>query len=111
MATITVEEISFTGLEATYSAATAGPGDQVAAGDTTFLHVVNASVGDIVVTIDTPGNVEGMDIEDAVTTVTANEERFIGPLTRSLFGDPTDGNLATITYDDVTTVTVAAIKL
>lgn len=110
MATLTVQEIAYTGLEATYASA-AGAGDQVAAGEETFLHIKNGSGSDITVTVETPGTVSGIAIVDPDTVVTAGEERFIGPLGKALFGDPTDSNLVSITYTDVTTLTIAAIKL
>lgn len=113
MATLTVQSITESGLEATYASADAG-GDTFA-NDTTnriFIHVKNGDASDHTVTV-TPATaskeVAGFGTMTKATVavvVTAGEERFIGPFPRGAFG-----NNPAITYDAVTSVTIAAVKV
>jgi hypothetical protein len=111
MATYSAEACAFTGLEATYNAAAAGLSDKVLAGDRTFLHVVNDDASPHTLTLSTPGNVGGLAIADPVATITNGESRFVGPLSPEIFGDPADGNLVTLTWDDDTGMTFAVVYL
>lgn len=106
MATLTKQQIVQAGLNPSFSAA-AGGGDIVAPGDTTYLHVKNASGGSINVTVDnvTPSNY-GTDA-DLVVAVPAAGERIIGPLPASRFARASDGMVA-ITYSGVTSLTIGA---
>jgi hypothetical protein len=111
MATLTVQQIALTGLEATYSAATATTGDKFTPGDTTFIDVVNGGGSDITATITTPNtSIGGAAIADLAITVTAGERRHIGPFPREHFADPSDG-LAKVVCSAVTSVTIAALKI
>jgi len=110
MPTQTVQQVSLTGLEASYAAADAG-GDAFLVGAKTFLHVKNGSGGDITVTVNSQKNCDQGSDHDSVTVVTAGEERFIGPFEDvDRWGDPTT-KLAAITYSGVTSLTIAAVKL
>lgn len=110
MATVTAEASAYTGLNATYNAASGG-GDKVKAGGNAFLHVKNGSGVSVTCTLDTPGTVGGLAVADPVTTIPAGEERFIGPLDVSVFADPADSNLVDIAWSATTSVTFAAVYL
>ena len=113
MATLTAQDIVETGLNATYDAAAAG-GDtfQNTSNSRIFLHVKNGDVGSHTVTVAAVAstyNLPGIGLlgkSDISVAVPASGERFIGPLPLSAFGANPD-----ITYDDVTSVTIAVIKL
>ncbi len=111
MVTVTAQAVVNTGLEATYAAAAVGLEDKVLAGGNTFLHVKNGGGSPITVTLSTPATFDSLAVADPVSTVDNAKEEFIGPLPRSTFGDPADGNLVTITWSDNTSVTFAAIYL
>lgn len=108
MATLTTQPIDADGLTPTYAACAAG-GDKVTPGDHTFIHVKNASVGSINVTIATPGVVAGdLAIGDRVVAVGAGSEKMI-PVPEDPYEQPSDG-LAWITYSAVTTLTIAVLS-
>lgn len=109
MATVSAEAIAYTGLVATYNAASAS--DKVKAGGTTFLHVKNADASPTTVTLTTPGTVAGLAIADPATVVAAGTEAFIGPLDIAQFADGSDSNLVTVTFSNQTSVTFAAVTL
>lgn len=114
MATLTVEKITESGLAPTYIAADAG-GDTFPnppSGQGVFLHVKNGDASSHTVTV-TPANASNdfpgwgeMTKAPIVVAVPAGEDRFIGPFPYT----PYQANPA-ITYDDVTSVTVAAIRV
>lgn len=113
MAVIVQQTIVDTGLEATYAAATE-TGDTFAndGSERQFLHVKNGNVGDIAVTV--PAAVATTDkpsfptltVPDIEVTVTASEERMIGPFPLTAYGAIPD-----VTYDVHEDVTVALIKI
>lgn len=113
MATLSVENVSESGLDATYNAAAAG-GDEFVndSSNRIFLHVKNGDASSHTVTVtavassvDIPGY-GAMSKDDVSVAVPASEDRFIGPFPRFAFG-----NTPSITYDDVTSVTVAVMKV
>lgn len=108
MAVVNVEQVVTAGLAATYAAASAG-GDKVVPGESTFLHVKNASVGSINCTIATPGTVDGLAIGDRIVAVPAGADRFIY-LPPALYRNSADG-YADITWSATTSVTFAAVKV
>jgi hypothetical protein len=110
MATLAIQEMAITGLEATYAAA-AGGGDEFPNDGKTFLHVKNGGGSPINVTIASqhPNPPAGTAQEDVVVAVTNGEERMIGPINQVGFNDG-DGNVQ-VTYSGVTSVTVAAIRM
>ncbi len=109
MATLATQSITRAGLEATHAAA-AGGGDKFSPDSNTVLHFVNASGGDITVTVATQGTVIGNAIADNACVVTAGEDRYMGPFPYEHYAAAADG-LATIAYSGVTTFTVAVLKL
>lgn len=110
MAQLTVQQTSLDGLNPAYAAADVA-GDALANNGSTVLHVKNGDASSHTVTIASqvanppPGTVA----QDQDVAVPAGEERIIGPFNRSAFND-SDGNVQ-VTYDDVTSVTVAAISV
>lgn len=107
-AALVVQTIEVDGLEPTYTAAEAAGNSFANTGDQ-FLHVKNGSAADVDVTVQTPAKVGGIDIEEVVVTVTAGEERMIGPFPPGVFNQAS-GEVY-VDYEDETTVTVAAFKL
>jgi len=110
---LTVQVISINGLEPTYAAATASDGDRFRNSGKEFLHVINAGGSPCLVTVLTPATIKGLDIEDKVVTVAAGTDEMIGTFKPSLYNNPaggTDPGELYVEYDQVTTVTVAAIK-
>lgn len=108
MAVLDTQQAAATGLEAAYDAASVG-GDSMPCDGRTVLHVVNDDVGAHVVTIASEAVARpGLAAANIVVNVPAGESRFILP-------DPTgfadENGRAAITYDDVTDVTVAAIRI
>lgn len=108
MAALTPQQIVNTGVIPTYAACAAG-GDTVAPGDNTFIHVKNASVGSLTVTVDSvAASSYGTDV-DLVVAIAAGAEKMIGPLPASRFAQASTG-LVNITYSGVTTLTIGAFR-
>lgn len=107
MALLTAEDISISGLEATYTA--------VAASDTfsnkgdIILHVVNADSSDNTVTIVTTKTVAGLAVADVTVTVTAGESRFIGPFEPGVFNN--GSGIVTVQHSNTTSNTIALIRI
>lgn len=107
MAELTVQATSRSGLAASYAAA-AGSGDEFDNDGKTFLHVKNGLVN-VIVTLDLQQAVDGQDPASKTVTVLASTEQLIGPFPPSIYND-LDGHM-NVAYDDVSNVTVAAIRL
>tara|TARA_R100001480_G_scaffold7322_1_gene14899 strand:+ start:10302 stop:10637 length:336 start_codon:yes stop_codon:yes gene_type:complete len=109
MATLAVENITLdTSLTPTYNSA-AGGGDDFVNNGRTFLHIKNGSGSPIVATINSLVNCsQGFD-HNVDITIPAGSEEMCGPFNTGRFNDG-DGKVG-ITYDDVTTLTVAVIAL
>lgn len=113
---LTVLEISRAGksLDKLAVAPTATHGNKFLNDGRTFLFVRNASGGDITVTFDTPGSVDGAAIADLVVTVKATgdadglDELLIGPFT-GIFNQA-DGYVWAV-FSAVATITTAAFRL
>lgn len=104
---ITVQTCNLDGLETTYAAANAD-GNFFTNDGKTFLHVKNGDAADKTVTIDSPVDCNQGYTHDEAIVVTAGEERMIGPFPPSRFNS---SGVVNVTYTDVTSVTVAAIKV
>jgi len=112
-ATIAVQIVVKTGLEPTYTAATLTDGERFRNTGKEFVHVINGGGSPCLVTVPTPAQISGLDIEDRVVTVPAGEDRMIGTFEPGLFNQPaggTDAGECYVEYDQVTTVTVAIIR-
>lgn len=113
MATLSVQDLSLSGLEVSYANA-AGGGDVFANDGKTFLRVVNGAGADITVTIttqDTSVEKPGygtLTIGNATVTVTAGEARDIGFFPPARFNNAS-GQVA-VGYSSATSVTVAAVR-
>lgn len=106
MATLPIQVVPHSGLEATYSPASAG-GDQAGTGAGVLLHVKNGDSAQHTVTLAVPEKVDSLAVDSREVTVAAGTDQFI-PLP-SLYEDPATG-LASISYDAVTSVTVAVFR-
>lgn len=107
MALIATQQMSTSGVAATYSAVSASDTADISNGRT-FLHVKNAGASSDTVTISTPGTVGGLAIADLTVSVANGAEKFIGPLDPQLFG--TTG-IATVTHSYTTSVTCAFVSI
>lgn len=108
MADLTVQEVDRDGLNPTYASA-AGGGDAFVNDGKTWLHIKNGDVSSKTVTIATAKTVDGLAVADRDVTIPASEERLIGPFPPTTYNDG-DGKVQ-LTYDAVTSVTVAVKKL
>ena len=106
---VAVEDSSKTGLEATYNNATVTDGDGFLNDGSIIVHVKNGGGGDVDLTVQTPAKAGGMDIAEQVTTITAGEERFVGPFPTAYFNQ-TDGQVY-LDWDVVTSVTFALVRV
>lgn len=108
--TLTVQEIVRTGLNPSYGVAEAD-GNAFANTDPgrRFVHVKNGGGAQITVTVVTPQTINGLGVADLTVDVPASGERMIGPFPPSSFNQG-DG-LVHVDYSDVTSVTVAALKI
>ncbi len=108
MATLTAEALAAAGLDATYAAADAA-GDKFAWSQGAFVHAKNDDASSHTATVASQATARpGLAPADIDVVIPAGEDRFIGPFDRNLFADA-DGNV-NITYDDVTSVTIAVLK-
>ena len=112
MATLTTQSITRAGVTPTY-ASCAGGGDACEVGDDIFLHLKNTNASVRVVTLAIPAGAStyaNVTYTNPTVTVPATTgDKLIGPIS-ALFKDPTTG-LCTITYDAVTNLTIACVKL
>lgn len=107
---LSVQEISRTGLDPAYEAAN-GDGEKVVNDGKTFVHVINGGGSPITVTVQHPGTVDGLAVADLTVTVTNAEDQMIGPFPGRFNQVGTDVGQIYVDFSGVTTVTVAAIRL
>lgn len=108
MATRDTQQVTRTGVAATYNAAASG--DKFRPDERTLLHVVNVDSSSHTITIVTPGTVNGLAIADLTVTVPGGGSRFIGSFPAGTFAAPADG-LAAITWSATTSMTWAVLRL
>lgn len=112
MATLTVQTIdssdTTTGLSPTYAAADVA-GDEFANDGRTFFHVKNGGGGTINITVNSILLCDQGFDHNYVVTLGAGNEAMIGSFGKPRFNNTSTGRTA-VTYDVVTSVTVAAIK-
>lgn len=107
MATLSAQVIAQTGTAITFAAA-AGGGDACPTGSDVKLLIKNGDASSHTATLVTPGTVDGdLAIADRAVVVAAGATVAV-PVT-DRYRDPTTG-LASITYDAVTSMTVAVIR-
>jgi hypothetical protein len=115
MAALTIQTIAEAGVEPSYAAAAAGGDTARNDNGNVFLHVKNGDASPHTVTVTaqrTSASVPGMGSttkSNVSVAVPAGTERMIGPFAPLAFNDSSN-NIA-ITYDDVTSVTIAALEL
>jgi hypothetical protein len=110
MATLPVKVIPHGGLSlaaSDYAAATAAGGDKAPTGSGVVLLVKNGDSAAHTVTLAVPETVDGLTVNSRSVPVPAGDTTLI-PLP-DLYKHPADG-LATFTYDNTTSVTVAVIR-
>lgn len=112
MAELTAQSIDLNGTTLTFDSAAAG-GDVFNNSGSTLLYVKNgdASSHDVTLAIQKDLNIDGLtlSITDPSVTVPASDEKIIGPFPTSWFND--DNNQVNISYDAVTSVTVAVLEV
>lgn len=114
MATITAQQITQAGIKPT-TVTPAAAGDKVANTGKQFFHVENASGGSItatvvpVVTTVVDPQLGTLKKENAVLSLAAGEQGFLGPFETAAFND-TDGNIK-ITCSATASVKLAALYL
>ncbi|NUS58671.1 MAG: hypothetical protein HOV66_28040 [Streptomycetaceae bacterium] len=106
MALLNYQQINVLGAAKTYAAAAAG-GDTVTPDDRGFLHIKNGATASSV-TVAVPGSEYGQARPDVTVALPANSDVMVGPMVADL-ADPADGQVH-VTYANVTTVTVAAVR-
>ncbi len=108
MAVLTPQTIVRTGLLPSLASAGAS-GDKFAnTRGRTFLYVINGQGDAMVLTLDITSTVDGAAVVDPTISLAAGEARFVGPFDQRYEDSAGDINFS---YDDETSVTVAAIKL
>ena len=107
MATLSVENIAVTGLNATYNAVAAS--DEFANDGNVIVHVKNGDGSANTVTITTPQTVNGLAVADAGGSVPAGEDRFFGPFPRATYNDGS-GNV-TVSHSNTTSNTIAVMRI
>ena len=111
ISTLAVQVMSRSGIDPTYSAANAD-GHNFANNGRTFFQAFNGSGSDIECTFETPHEVDGNPIDDLVVDIAAGEDAIIGPFPPAVYNnDPGTTDTVKVTFEDVTTLTVAAIVM
>jgi len=108
VATLVVQDIVIAGLETTFAAASSG-GDEFANDERTVFHVKNDDADALEVTISATVNCNHGFTHDVVSSLPAGVDRMFGPFDRERFND--SAGMIQVTYDDETSVTVAAVGL
>ena len=110
---ISIQTVVKGGLEPTYTGATLSDGDRFRNTGKEFIHVLNGGGGAVAVTIPTPAQVSGLDIEDKIVSVPAGEDRMIGTFEPGLYNQAagaTDAGDCYVEYDQTSSVTIAVIR-
>lgn len=108
MATLTVGTIVRTGT-ATALVAAAGGGDQFANDGNTYFEVNNGGGSPITVAFVVQRTVDGLAVTNPGGSVTNGTRKRFGPFKTGIFNNANDR--VEVTYSDVTSVTVEAVKL
>lgn len=107
MADRSAQTFSETVLNATYYAATAGPGDRVYPGN--VLHIKNANAAPTVLTMVTPATVDGdLAVADRTRTIANGTEAFLSVPRDAAYRDA-DGQVA-LTWSVTASVTFAVLS-
>lgn len=109
MATLTVQQIAVTGLEAAAAASAAVAGDEFVNNGKTFIKVTDTGTTAPVVTIASRVACSRGSTHNIAVTVQSGEARYIGPFPMDRFND-SNGKVG-ITYSAVADVTVEVFTL
>ena len=110
---LTVQPIAAAGITPSYASATLTDGDMYRNTGREFIHIVNGGGGACTVTLPTPRQVQGLDVEDPTVVVGAGAEAMIGPLDPTTYNQAagqTDAGKTYIEYSTVTSVTVGVFR-
>jgi hypothetical protein len=107
MATLTIQDISRSGLTPSFAAAGVA-GDEFSNDGMTYIEVINGDAGAHVVTIATQLTDDGLAVADRTVSVGAGVRKKIGPFQKSIYNDA-NGKVQ-ITYDGVTNVTIGVFR-
>ena len=113
---LTAQPVVRTGLEASYTAGDAANGHSFVNTGAEIIHIVNGSGSSRTLTIDNPVTVDGIAVPDPTVSITAGEERFIGPFPSFYEQDDTSQattleNCILFGLDSATSVTVAILSV
>lgn len=110
MATLTVQEISRTGITPTYTGADVAGDEFLNDGRLTFVQFKNTNDATRTVTFVTQQTVDGLAVADRAVTIPATSgDKMVGPFPILVYND-TD-QLVQMTYNAVTNLSVAVFKL
>lgn len=113
-----VQQIDEDGLVAAYASAGSGAG-QLNVSDTykinndgrVILHFKKSGASDCIVTVDTPGSVNGLAIAQRTATVVASTgDVFMGPFPPAVYNQPGTSDFQ-FTLDQITGLTAAALRI
>jgi hypothetical protein len=106
MATLTTEQVTSSGLNATANAATVTTGDKVRPGS--ILRIVNGGENPTTVTIDNPETRDvNLAVPDRTVAIPAGEARYV--FASDYYRNKTDG-LVKVTCNPVTSVTIEVVR-
>lgn len=108
MAEITVQQVSLTGLSATFTAAASG-GDEFSNSGKCVVFVKNGDSAAATVTVSSVDDCNQGFTHDAAVSVPAGSEIFIGPFNRARF-NASDGNVD-MDYSSIDDLTVAVVEV
>lgn len=108
MSQIATQTVTQAGLSPSLQACSSG-GDTYSPSATTFLYVKNGDSAQHTVTVHTTFSAYGQPISNVAVPVPAGAEMMLGPFDPGMVADP-ETTLATVTYDAVTSMTIAAIN-
>lgn len=109
---VTTQQIARTGVNPALTAPVAD-GDVIDVG-ATFLVVANGGGAPVTVTVQTPVEYAGLELEDLTVSVPAAGQRWIGPFPASVFGQPVgdpNAGRALVDYSAVADVTRGVFKV
>ena len=108
MATLTAKGAARTANKITQAAADVAGDDFVTTGAEAVL-IENGSASPITVTVVTPATVDGLAVADREIIIPAGEMHLCGPWPRGVYGDA--NHKVSLTYSDVTSLTVAVLRI
>lgn len=109
MSLIPTQTVTAGGLAPSLQAASAG-GDTYSPSATTMLYIKNGDSAQHTVTVHTTFSAYGQPISNVAINVPAGGEIMCGPFDPGMVADPAT-TLATVTYDAVTNMSIAAISV